>query len=150
MIWWIYSIEIYYFTEVKRERLPTFITQNSHKKPTQGLIRDTYCDQMIDETRVEMNVAFLRVKLTDLETVIINGLSQLYKWCLWIYMEIEPINLLKNSTLVGKRYFPTQDWLHLMDIQFIKINQYFNLYCYIIMSQKILCRKRRFIFVFSP
>lgn len=25
---------------------------------------------MIDETRVEMNVAFLRVKLTDLETVI--------------------------------------------------------------------------------
>lgn len=70
MIWWINSTEIYYFTEVKRERLPTFITQNSHKKPTQGLIRDTYFDQMIDETCVEMNVAFLRVKLTDLETVI--------------------------------------------------------------------------------
>lgn len=50
--------------------MPTFITQNSHKKTTQGLIRDTYFDQMIDETRVEMNVAFLRVKLTDLETVI--------------------------------------------------------------------------------
>lgn len=63
-------------------------------------------------------------------------------------MEIESINLLKNVTLVGKRYFPTQVWLHLMDIQFMKMNRYFNLYCYIIISQKYYA-EREDLFWFS-